>query len=51
MEFLTKPEVITAIIMGLVTIASEVIGMNPKWKSNSILQAIISGVKKALSKK
>jgi hypothetical protein len=51
MEFLKEPEVITAIISGLCLLASEVIGMNKKWKSNSIVQAIITGLQKVAKKK
>ena len=35
------PEMIAVIGCGLYGIASELIGMNPKWKSNSVVQLVM----------
>jgi hypothetical protein len=39
------------IVLGILLGVSELIALNPKWKSNSVLQLVMSSIKKILSKK
>ena len=51
MEFLTEPATLLAIGGILVGAASEIIGLNKKWQSNSIVQAVMTGLKKVFKVK
>lgn len=48
MEF-TQDQIV--IILGILLGISELIALNPKWKSNSILQLFINSLKRVLSRK
>ena len=39
------------IVLGILLGVSELVALNPKWKSNSILQLVISSIKRVLGKK
>ena len=43
-----EPISIIAIISTVYAAASEIIGLNPKWKSNSVVQATMSTIGKVL---
>ena len=45
MEFLTDPKTL-AIGSILVLAASEIIGLNPKWQSNGVVQVVMAGLKR-----
>ena len=51
MEFLTEPATLLAIGGILVGAASEVIGLNKKWQSNSVVQIIMAGLKRVFKVK
>ena len=43
-----EPITIVAIVGVIYSAASEIIGLNPKWKSNSVVQVTLSTVGKLL---
>jgi len=48
-EFLTDPKTL-AVAGILIGAASEIIGLNKKWKSNSIIQIVLAAAKQIFKK-
>ena len=45
-EFISDPAVVVAIVTALGWVVSEWISLNPKWKFNGVLQAIMAVLRK-----